>query len=104
MAERDEKFTPGEYTHRKGNTTVLDCNGNPIAMFYQARYYRTKEEAVANVNLFEAAPKMYAELKDLLDAMESGLFPQAAPGVDYPAVMEKKWELRKLLKKARGEE
>ena len=52
----------------------------------------------------EVCREMYAELKDLLDAMEVGLFPQAAPGVDYPAVMEKKWELRKLLKKARGEE
>ena len=58
----------------------------------------------ANAYLISTAPEMYAELQDLLDAMEAGLFPQAAPGVDYPAVMEKKFELRKLLKKARGEE
>lgn len=58
---------------------------------------------MSNAYLISAAPEMYAELSDLLDAMESGLFPQVAPGVDYPAVMEKKWELQKLLKKARGE-
>lgn len=51
-----------------------------------------------------AAPKMYLELADLLDAMEQHLFPQAAPGVDFPAVLEKKFELRKLLAKARGEQ
>lgn len=52
----------------------------------------------------EVFREMYAELEDLLDALEAGIFPQAIPGVDYPAVMEKKRELRKLLKKARSEE
>ena len=99
MAERDEKFTPEWKIYEWGSSiTVRDENGKMVCRC-------TKNELGEKyARMIVTFPKMYAELKDLLDAMESGLFPQAAPGVDYPAVMEKKWELRKLLKKARGEE
>lgn len=123
MSERKEKFTQGPWRVTYNHTyegfqglgiigtvvcvTIGDVNvplgaeGLQCCTAEQEQQYHT---AVANARLIAAAPEMYAELKDLLDAMEAGLFPQAAPGVDYPAVMEKKWELRKLLKKARGEE
>jgi len=78
----------------------LGAEGVQCCTDEQERRYHT---AVANADLIAVAPEMYAELADLLDAMERGLFPQVAPGVDYPSVMEKKQELRKLLAKARGE-
>ena len=97
MEERKERFTPGPWKHVINRTTILDAEGDRIAVVTRKGLYHFTAELIAK------APEMYAELKDLLDAMESGLFPQVAPGVDYPAVMEKKWELRKLLKEARGE-
>ena len=113
--KRLENFTPGPWSAGRNPafTTVLD--GQEGKAIYNSDNYHVAwanafdgdvlriDTAIANAALIAAAPEMYAELKDLLDAMEAGLFPQAAPGVDYPSVMEKKWELRKLLKKARGE-
>ena len=117
MSERKEKFTPGPWhilipKPRYGNRechSIVDGGGEYVAKTVAVSVLRgisavKREERKANEHLISAAPEMYAELSDLLDAMESGLFPQVAPGVDYPAVMEKKWELQKLLKKARGEE
>ena len=99
MSERKENFTPEWKIYEwESSITVRDENGKMVCRC-------TKNELGEKyARMIVTFPKMYAELKDLLDAMEAGLFPQAAPGVDYPAVMEKKWELRKLLKKARGEE
>lgn len=102
----EPKFTPGPWKvhldKRKGTacSIIEDRTGDCVARIVY-RFHRGERNA--NGNLISAAPEMYDELQDLLDAMEAGLFPQAAPGVDYPAVMEKKMELRKLLKKARGE-
>ena len=59
------------------------------------------EEAEANAVLMKTAPKMYSELEDLLSALEN--LPQVMPGVDFPAVFDKKVELRALLREARGE-
>lgn len=107
MNKRKEKFGPWRIIPAKerGDRIAIAAKGaekyssrGPIAMVGKRH-----KNAMENAALIAAAPKMYAELKDLLDAMESGCFPQVAPGVDYPAVMEKKWELRKLLKEARGE-
>ena len=99
MSERKENFTPEWKIYEwESSITVRDENGKMVCRC-------TKNELGEKyARMIVTFPKMYAELKDLLDAMEAGLFPQAAPGVDYPAVMEKKWELRKLLKKARGEQ
>ena len=99
MSERKENSTPKwKICEWESSITVRDENGKMVCRC-------TKNELGGKyARMIVTFPKMYAELKDLLDAMEAGLFPQAAPGVDYPAVMEKKWELRKLLKKARGEE
>ena len=98
MNERKEKFTLGPCRVQRNKLTgrfdVLDSNRETLATCSTRR----------DARFFAAAPEMYAELKDLLDAMEKGLFPQPIPGCDYPAVMEKKHELRQLLKKARGEE
>lgn len=71
---------------------------------FARRFPDSREGYTALAHLFSAAFDMYNELDDLLSAVENGLFQQAAPGVDFPAVMEKKHELRDLLKKARGEE
>lgn len=118
MEDRKEKFTPGPWHIKCGSyCRIVDANEKPIAKteYQSIQSYSPygqrrgiiddgNKERMANASLIAAAPEMYAELQDLLDAMEAGLFQQAAPGVDYPAVMEKKFELRKLLKKARGEE
>lgn len=107
MNENKPKFTPGPWKvhldKRNGSacSIIEDKTGDCVARTVY-RFHRGGERN-ANGNLIASAPEMYAELQDLLDAMEAGLFPQAAPGVDYPAVMEKKFELRKVLKKARGE-
>lgn len=58
-------------------------------------------EQLEQAKMFAAAPEMYSELEDLLNALEN--LPQFMPGVDFPAVFDKKIELRKLLRKARGE-
>lgn len=103
MEDRKEKFTPGPWEIDPELHDAVRANACLICSAWTLPdcAHGTRE---ANVALISAAPEMYEKLKDLLDAMEAGLFPQAAPGVDYPAVMEKKLELRKLLKKARGEE
>lgn len=80
------------------------CIRNTSVGKYLKELIKRIEQQEKSDSMSAAAPAMYAELSDLLNAIESGLFPQVAPGVDYPAVMEKKWKLRKLLKKARGEE
>lgn len=100
----NEKFTPGPWK-AKGRTIYPENQSDPsnteiVCRIHENRFASREE---ANAALISAAPEMYAELADLLEAMERGLFPQVAPGVDYPAVMEKKHELRKLLAKARGE-
>ena len=107
--ERKEKFTPGPWKYVRVKEDIdtfairTETDDTLAAVGISPVGWRPGKD-IANAALIAAAPEMYDELKDLLDAMEAGLFPQAAPGVDYPAVMEKKWELRKLLKKARGEE
>ena len=85
-----EKFTPGEWVTRPGNTTVLDKNSNPIAMVYRAECYRSKQESFANAALIKAAPEMYLMLEQLHGALASVPLLQG--------------EIEKLLKKARGEE
>lgn len=86
----EEKFTPGEWKNRPGNTTILDKNDRPIAMVYRAEYYRSKEESFANVALIKAAPEMYRLLEQLHGTLSK-----------VPILQR---EIEKLLKKARGEE
>lgn len=86
----NEKFTPGEWVTRPGNTTVLDKKSNPIAMVYRAEYYRSKEESFANAALIKAAPEMYRMLEQLHGALSTVPILQG--------------EIENLLKKARGEE
>lgn len=66
----NEKFTPGEWVTRPGNTTVMDKKSAPIAMVYRAEYYRTKEESFANAALIKAAPEMYRLLEQLHGTLE----------------------------------
>lgn len=92
----NEKFTPGEWVTRPGNTTVLDKKSNPIAMVYRAEYYRSKEESFANAALIKAAPEMYRMLKYLADGVRWG-------GIQHTD-RSLAAEIENLLKKARGEE
>lgn len=111
MEERLEHFTPGPwhirmYNHHTNRKSFIVRRTHKVVNQSELRVICTVASgcnADGNLDLIAVAPEMYAELADLLDAMERGLFPQVAPGVDYPSVMEKKHELRKLLAKARGE-
>lgn len=93
----NEKFTPGEWVTRPGNTTVLDKNGNPIAMVYRAEYYRSKEESFANVELIKAAPPMYRVLSGIC-------LEKSAQICKYAPESCKVCSIRKALKKVRGED
>jgi len=97
QSEPEEKFMPLPWRIGEGGILKGD------KFFVNVNDWQNPERMAATVALFFAAPKMYAELKALLNAMEKGLFPQVAPGVDHPVVMEKIRELRDLLKEARGE-
>lgn len=92
QSESEEKFMPLPWRIGEGGILKGD------KFFVNVNDWQNPERMAATVALFFAAPKMYAELKDLLNAMEHGLFPVADP-----AVKEKILELRKLLKEARGE-
>lgn len=101
-----EKFTPGPWKSRPGNTTVLDKKDRPIAMVYRAEYYRPKEESFANVALIKAAPEMV----EILDEVGSDL---AVAFASTPGIESKIWQdilkedIQKIcavLKKVRGEE
>jgi len=79
---------------------ILQClvtDGDPIAEEREV----TREEAEANAYLAAAAPDMYAALEEILNDLDT--FPQVAPGVDHPEVFDLKVKLRKILRKARGE-
>lgn len=92
-----EKFTPGEWVTRPGNTTVLDKKGLPIAMVYRAEYYRSKEESFANAALIKTAPDMYRVLSGIC-------FEKSARCCNYAPESCKVCSINKALKKARGEE
>lgn len=94
------RVSPGPWRYRPDAEDIVDQNGRIVADLFGVC---EGEEHDPNGYLLAAAPAMYAELKDLLDAMEQHLFPQVAPGVDFPAVTAKKFQLRKLLAAARGE-
>lgn len=85
-----EKFTPGEWVTRPGNTTVLDKKGNPVAMVYRAEFYRPKEQSFANAALIKAAPEMYRLLERLHGTLGSVPILQG--------------EIEAVLKKARDED
>lgn len=105
--ERKEKFTAGDYTHRPGNTTILDSENHPVAMVYQAKYWRTKEEAAANVRLLEAAPKMYYSLKDcagsLCEILQLIVSGQDLPDTIIAMAQDEVDKAAETLKKIRGE-
>lgn len=90
-----EKFTPGEWVTRPGNTTVLDKKSTPIAMVYRAEYYRSKEESFANAALIKAAPDMYRMLEYLADGVRFGGLQHTDRSLAA--------EIEKVLTKARGE-
>lgn len=92
-----EKFTKGEWGTRPGNTTVLDKNSNPIAMVYRAEYYRSKEESFANAALIKAAPNMYRVLSGICLEKSAQICKFAPESCEV-------CQIRKALKKARGEE
>ena len=92
------KFTPVPWHVEDNGLCVSDSNG--VVLFLSDRPYGDETDR-ADINLAAAAPEMYAELEDILNALEN--LPQFMPGVDLPAVFDKKIELRKLLRKARGE-
>lgn len=97
--DRRLRVSPRPWKYRPDAEDIVDQHGRIIADFLGNC---NGPERAANGYLMAAAPAMYAELKDLLDAMEQHLFPQVAPGVDFPAVTAKKFQLRKLLAAARG--
>lgn len=92
-----EKFTPGEWVTRPGNTTVLDKKSNPIAMVYRAEYYRSKEESFANAALIKTAPEMYLVLSGICWEKSSRCCNYAPESCNVCSI-------RKALEKARGEE
>jgi len=104
----EPRFTPGPwrvrlYEHHIGRNysikrthKVENKSGLQVVCTVTSGVY-----AQGNLALIAAAPEMYAELEDLLNALEN--LPQFASGVDFPVVFDKKIELRKLLRKARGE-
>jgi len=92
----ESKFTPGPWRVEleKRGSLYRPCI---VADDTKIASVSRKEDAA----LITAAAEMYAELEDILNALEN--LPQFMPGVDFPAVFDKKIELRKLLRKARGE-
>ena len=103
MIDRKEKFTPGPWIADEDGLVDKIVVSRDYDLIIDITHKNGKRND-ADAYLISAAPEMYAELKYLLDAMENGAFPQVAPGVDYPAIPVKIWELQKLLKKVRGEE
>jgi len=109
----ETKFTPGPLetdffnVEDYGVYMVRDSLNQAVCQCFTQYPFAGKpgisdDEAEGNAFLFRAAPEMYEALEEILVDLDT--FPQVVPGVDHPEIFDLKLKLRKLLRKARGEE
>jgi len=93
----NEKFTPGPWDVDKhcGQNQVHDSNCNFVACTYSGHF--TAEQNTINAHLIAAAPDMYDVIDRLVPWLEND------PNADSDEYCSFAKEMRRVLKKARGE-